>query len=270
MNIPVLASLVHVVTGVCLEGGIPPHERKNLEIFGFNISLGSGTSSPSSFYALSGCTDPTSAVNQGCNSEAVSKYHISMEIWVDLYPLAWQSLQDKYPNVAAKNLGNMGYDGVVSAFIPKPVQKEAYKTEGVALQYFRNWNASWYQPSKYFDSISMISTALIRPCSDPVSNMQDDASMRRHIHFTGDANGTVFNSTSGSYSARCDDGYWWIAPSCRANTSLCVPYVMAGPGWSLEEYMQKATIWNMPFALGVAASWSAYTEFPFIHPKLQI
>eukprot|EP00913_Durusdinium_trenchii_P002421 g2237.t1 len=30
MNIPVLASLVHVVTGVCLEGGIPPHERKNL------------------------------------------------------------------------------------------------------------------------------------------------------------------------------------------------------------------------------------------------
>lgn len=93
----------------------------------------------------------------------VSKYHISMEIWVDLYPLAWQSLQDKYPNVAAKNLGNMGYDGVVSAFIPKPVQKEAYKTEGVALQYFRNWNASWYQPSKYFDSISMISTALIRP-----------------------------------------------------------------------------------------------------------
>ncbi|CAK9055802.1 unnamed protein product, partial [Durusdinium trenchii] len=43
--------------------------------------------------------------------------------------------------------------------------------------------------------------------------------------------------------------------------------MVIGVGWGIEELMHKSTKLNMPMALGVAASWSAYTEFPFLHPK---
>ena len=71
----------------------------------------------------------------------------------------------------------------------------------------------------------------------------------------------------GRSPGRCDDGYWWTAPSCRSNTTECVPWVTGGFGWGIEEYMQKSTIFQIPMAIGVALSWATYTEFPFWHPK---
>ncbi|CAK8999224.1 unnamed protein product [Durusdinium trenchii] len=291
--------VVPLVCGTCLDSGIPPSERKNLEnangdsyplgifvpdwaaswaanvlvativeeIFGYNVSLVKGTGTVSGFYAVSGCVDPTAVGDPGCGSGNVTKHHIVMEAWTAGYPLVWETLQNEYAGVAAKNLGNMGYEGLTSTFIPKPVQQEAYRTQGMALQYFKYWNASWYQPSKYFESISVIPSGLTKLCSDSTSVMTDDATMRRHIVFTGDVDGLVYDSTSDSYSARCDDGHWWLSPSCRSNSTLCVPFITGGVGWGIEELMQKSTKWNMPMALGVAASWSAYTEFPFLHPK---
>ncbi|CAK8998651.1 unnamed protein product [Durusdinium trenchii] len=295
----VISLVVPLVCGTCLDSGIPPSERKNLEnangdsyplgifvpdwaaswaanvlvativeeIFGYNVSLVKGTGTVSGFYAVSGCVDPTAVGDPGCGSGNVTKHHIVMEAWTAGYPLVWETLQNEYAGVAAKNLGNMGYEGLTSTFIPKPVQQEAYRTQGMALQYFKYWNASWYQPSKYFESISVIPSGLTKLCSDSTSVMTDDATMRRHIVFTGDVDGLVYDSTSDSYSARCDDGHWWLSPSCRSNSTLCVPFITGGVGWGIEELMQKSTKWNMPMALGVAASWSAYTEFPFLHPK---
>eukprot|EP00437_Effrenium_voratum_P050856 CAMPEP_0181516476 /NCGR_PEP_ID=MMETSP1110-20121109/64133_1 /TAXON_ID=174948 /ORGANISM="Symbiodinium sp., Strain CCMP421" /LENGTH=42 /DNA_ID= /DNA_START= /DNA_END= /DNA_ORIENTATION= len=40
---------------------------------------------------------------------------------------------------------------------------------------------------------------------------------------TGDADGVVINGSS--YTARCDDGFWWLAPACRTNPHECVPYI---------------------------------------------
>ncbi|CAK9075314.1 unnamed protein product [Durusdinium trenchii] len=295
----VISLLVPLVCGTCLDGGVPPSERKNLEnehgdsypvgifvpdwaaswaanvlvativeeIFGYNVSIVKGTGTVSGYYAVSGCVDPTAVGDPGCGLGNATKHHIVMEAWTNGYPLVWETLQNEYPGVAAKNLGNMGYEGVTSTFVPKRVIGEAEQAEGIALQYFKYWNASWYQPSKYFESISAIPSGLTKLCSDSTSVMTDDATMRRHIVFTGDVDGLVHDSTSDAYSARCDDGHWWLSPSCRSNSTLCVPFITGGVGWGIEELMHKSTKLNMPMALGVAASWSAYTEFPFLHPK---
>ena len=63
------------------------------------------------------------------------------------------------------------------------------------------------------------------------------------------------------YSARCDDGFWWRAPSCR-QTGDCVPWLTGGPGWGLEEFMQKFTVFHMPCAIAVSKSWTDYTQLP--------
>ena len=64
------------------------------------------------------------------------------------------------------------------------------------------------------------------------------------------------------YAGKCFDSWWWASPSCRGDTSRCVPYLTAGTGWQLEEMMQKYTIFNMPVACAVAATWGDYTTLP--------
>eukprot|EP00913_Durusdinium_trenchii_P020046 g18841.t1 len=219
-------------------------------------------------YAILGCADPNAydETTRGCGGPNATRYHVHMECWKDGYPLVWQGIQRDYPSIAPKNLGNMGYDGLASSFLPKPVQEAAYTTEGLALQYYKNWNASWYDPSKYFDSMEMINaSALLAPCTQTV--FQDDPTARRHVQFTGDADGVDFDAATNTYSVKCHGGYYWISPTCRGNTSKCIPWVTGGSGWSIEEMMQKSTIHNIPLALAVARSWREYTGYPFVHPK---
>ena len=106
----------------------------------------------------------------------MSYYHVHFESWYG-YPSDWAFIQKTYGTMAPKSLGNMGYDGFTSIYFPKPVQLQAYSTEGVALQYYRNWNASWYQPWKYFGLISSVDTSKLMPCSASV--MTDDGAMRQ-------------------------------------------------------------------------------------------
>ena len=106
----------------------------------------------------------------------VSYYHVHLESWYG-YPSDWEIIQKTYPSMAPKSLGNMGYNGFASIYLPRPVQAQAYATEGLALQYYRNWNASWNEPSKYFGLISSVDTSNLMPCN--ASHMIDDAAMRQ-------------------------------------------------------------------------------------------
>lgn len=294
-----LSILVPTIVGAtCLSNAIPAGERQHLEnskgqsypigiwipdwaagyaanalvailleeVFGFNTTEAVGSGTPSAFYATSACADPNNLEEPQCGNDQVARYHVSLESWTSYNPALWTTLHEQYPTVASKNLGNMGYEGVVSTFVPTLDIKKAYQSEGLNLLYFRNWNASWYKPYKYFDSLSMINASkVVKLCSDKTNFLSHDSIMQRHVKWTGDADGVLINN--GVYAGRCDDGYWWTAPSCRSNTTECVPWVTGGFGWGIEEYMQKSTIFQIPMAIGVALSWATYTEFPFWHPK---
>eukprot|EP00434_Breviolum_minutum_P042683 symbB.v1.2.038008.t1/scaffold5375.1/size55718/2 len=230
------------------------------EILGYNVhmnfdALGSGQ--VAAYYALTGCRTPNDSNDRGC-MQGATRYHIQMEAWVGGYPQDWTFIQKTYPTMAPKDLGTMGYNGFSTTYFPKPVQQNAYSTAGVALQYYRNWNASWYTPSTYFGSFSSIDTTRLMPCTESI--MSDDQIMRRHVKFTGDVDGVVI--TNDQYAGKCFDSWWWASPSCRGDTSRCVPYLTAGTGWQLEEMMQKYTIFNMPVACAVAATWGDYTTLP--------
>lgn len=133
-----------------------------------------------------------------------------MECWLKSYGLVWNEIQSLYPKSAPVNLGNMGYTGAASEYVPRPVIQQAKQTEGLALQYYANYNASWYDPSKYFDKITSVNAAeFMMPCSESI--MSDAATAARHVSFTGDVDGVV--AQNGAYTAlKCDDGYWWLPP----------------------------------------------------------
>jgi len=280
-----------VLASTCLEDAIPASERWDLvnggetypvgffianwagcfaanvmaaiiteEILGYNVhmnfdALGSGQ--VAAYYAIAGCRTPNDSNDRGC-MQGATRYHIQMEGWLGGYAQDWNFIQTTYPTMGPKDLGSMGYNGFSTIYLPKPAQQNAYSSAGLALQYYRNWNASWYTPSTYFGSISSIDTAKLMPCTKSI--MSDDQITRRHVKFTGDVDGVVI--TNDKYAGKCFDSWWWAAPSCRGDTSRCVAYLTGGTGWGLEEMMQKSTVWNMPIASAVAASWGDYTTLP--------
>ena len=108
------------------------------------------------------------------------------------YPSDWDYIQDTYTDMAPTNLGQHGYNGLSTAYLPRAIQKQAYSTEGLSLDFYRGWNASWHQPSKYFGSISSIATSKLARCNETV--MADDSTMRRYVKMTADVDGIIINN----------------------------------------------------------------------------
>ena len=109
------------------------------------------------------------------------------------YPSDWDYIQNTYDS-APKSLGSMGYHGSAGVYVPTGKQKEAYSTAGLALQYFRDYNASWNQPWNFFASISAVGASLLAPCNKTGGYMASDAMLRRHVSFTGDLDGVIITN----------------------------------------------------------------------------
>ena len=148
---------------------------------------------------------------------------------------------------------------------PAPRQRQAYAAEGLPLEYYEAWDTNWYRPWEYFDTIASVNKSLIMSCSLGFPSGQ----MKLYLDQTGDTQGVAVNVSSGTYSAQCVDDAFWTAPSCRGNHSQCVVMLTGGLGWGVNEMMQKATAFNMPFAVAVSATWTAYTELPLARRRLR-
>jgi len=288
----VLSLLVPTAASTCFEDAVPASDRRNLvnvdgetypvgffignwaagyaanvmaailteEILGYNVHMNFDAPGPGqvdAYFGLTGCRTYNDVSDRGCDQGA-TRYHIQMEGWMGVNTQDWNFIQTTYPTMGPKDLGSMGYDGFSTTFLPKPAQQNAYSTAGLALQFYRNWNASWNAPSTYFASLSSIDSTKLMPCTKSI--MSDDLVMRRHVKFTGDADGVVI--TNDKYAGKCFDSWWWAPPSCRDDTSRCVPHITGGTGWQSEAMMQKTTLFNMPIASAVAASYGDYTTLP--------
>ena len=124
----------------------------------------------------------------------VTYYHVGLESWLG-YPADWEYIQNNFPSMAPKNLGSMGYAGIAGMFIPRHIQRQAYSATGEALQFYRDWNATWNQPGQFFDSISADFSKLAS-CNMSDSVMSNDGVWRRHVTFTGDADGVIIKNDS--------------------------------------------------------------------------
>ena len=143
---------------------------------------GPGPGTLSMFYALLGCKTPGNNSDRGCG-QPVTYNHISLEAWSETYQNEWKLIQSRYVSMAPVDVGSMGYDGTSSVFIRKTVRSHAYYQDGVVLDFYRGWNMSWSQPSRYFADLASINRSLIIPCAETRSTMTE--ANKNYVRITG-------------------------------------------------------------------------------------
>ncbi|CAL1152860.1 unnamed protein product [Cladocopium goreaui] len=152
----------------------------------------------------------------------------------------------------------MGYQGISGQYISHEVIETAYAQEGLTLVFYRSHNASWTNPSRYFDNISAFNTENIKFCNE--TRLMNSKAMEQYARVTGDWDG--IDNSSGTVVGKCFQGHYWFAPVCRANPMTCYPVITAGPGYAYEHFMQRAAVFNMPVVMVVAKLWSDYIALP--------
>ena len=103
------------------------------------------------FLHLQVALHPTNSSDHGCGP-SITYTHINLEVWTDTYREIWDEIQAKYPNMAPKKLRKFRYYGASAMFVPSAVQERAYEAEGSNLDFYRDYNVTWNNPSRYFTS----------------------------------------------------------------------------------------------------------------------
>jgi len=281
-----------IASFVCFNDAVPEEERQNLttgadsyplgiwaptwassrltnaivnilvtEKMGYNTQVGTGPGTTDQFYAMFGCETPTNLDDRGCGSQE-TYYHISAEGWTISYHKLWTDLQENYPLTAPENLGSVGYTGVEGEYVQKEILDSAYLKEGLALDYFRGFDARWHNPVEYFHPITAMNLSAldVLPCAE--TRLSSPGEMEQYVEVTGDLEGVTLNSTSGIYVGRCFYGHFWLPPLCRQNESMCFLHITPAPGYAIEHSMQRATLFHIPMAIAVAKDAAGYAAFP--------
>ena len=240
--------------GTCLPNAVPLEQRKNLrnaegksfplsvllhtwpsalltsavyeiliqEVMGYALTVypRRAALTTEAYYALIGCTDFLStSADKGCTNRTY-EIHMVVDSWWAGFSSAFDVLKATFGSETFPiTQGFMGYSGQSSLYF-RAAEQEAAMEDGVAIKYFKSWNASWYQPTSYFSNITAVSTSQLGRCNS-TGHFNDHSIWSAYLKFSGDLGGIV--NASGQLSARCEDGFWWKGPACRSADETCVP-----------------------------------------------
>lgn len=261
------------VQGTCLPEARPVEERRNLtnsqggslpvgmnhgfneiseivtriagmliqDALGFNVHINPRSGGERALYYLAGCDQPQSRT--GCNG-GPNQYHIA------LIPISEKNWDTKtvFKSKKPEKVGTgIGYEATATLHMTEEVAQHALQEEGLSLQYYSNWNASWWDVSKYFDNFTSIPTSQLLRCDEVW--LGDPTFMATYVRITGDRDGLHPNGTG-----ICPDGHWFLSPACRANPSKCVPAMSreSFSGVDMQQILQKSAAFDMPLAIARA------------------
>ena len=224
------------------------------EIMGVRVTFDSRiTPYETGLFVTAGCEE--NGAEWQCSEQSPSTTHV---FWgATLFGATGQQALDKVQRTRVGGtldvLGSVGYGEGEYYQVPGTVIQKALQEDGLALDYFRSYHERHKEVLlRHFSKISEVNTSDLFPCSD--WSIWDQAPMLAYKAVTGDTAGVRENA--GSVLPRCEEsGMWWLAPTCRGNASECIPAIVCeswGFAWYVEELMQKATIWEMPLAIGSA------------------
>ena len=114
------------------------------ETLGYHVVIGpAGTSSDKGIHALAGCPngeDCSDGFLQQGSQPVSSRWHLVFETWTSAES-ALRTWEDKVPERVPERLGTMGYAGSSGHFVQQAVFIAALNTEGLSLDWYRNFNA---------------------------------------------------------------------------------------------------------------------------------
>eukprot|EP00439_Symbiodinium_sp_Y106_P056578 s251_g7.t4 len=194
-----------------------------------------GSVGDTALFILAGCEQPFEKA--GCNGGPI-RTHILLQ--PSVYEISQYNLGPRPPEAVGIGLG---YETISGVHISAAVAEDALQDSGLPLAFYQNWNASWFDPAKYFDSYASIPKSSLFPCNETVFG--NKKLMADYVRISGDHEGLHPDGTG-----VCPDDYWFLAPSCRANSSRCVPTLggNAPGGRDVLQMLQKSAAFDMPLA----------------------
>lgn len=284
------AALLPGVEGSCLPNAIPEDRRQDImvkgtmmplgiwehgwesaamvayitkilseEMLGLKTKMTAGTISPENgIIAVAMCANPMDGLDPQCDTPVSSPTeHLALEWWPDGSKYTIQWFQDNWPEIAPTQLGEIGYVGVQGMRLHEATVIDSVAATGQNLQWYCNYNSSWFTPSPYFEQTTTIPDAKLNNCSNLVGLCGGEYARMAADYDDAVGNGG-FELRSGQTCAACSDDKWWRSPSCRASPSTCIPLVTAGSGWLINEFIEKVLAYNMPVAVATTLTWEDY------------
>ena len=197
------------------------------EVLGYEVFVdASGTGNiQDAFYALAGCEQPENKTNQSCTGKS-THHHVAMGLHVgnNITRLHYERVQRLRMGGMLEDLGSVGFvsqSGLqISSFT---MQKALESKTPLFLDDFRNYDARYHRPQRFFLRPQQIDETLLIPCDQ-----------------------WVFDPTESVVLAAVDSalncsGNWWLAPSCQSGD--CIACITPSNGNKViygAEIMQKA------------------------------
>eukprot|EP00438_Fugacium_kawagutii_P023727 Skav228054 [mRNA] locus=scaffold1188:261531:273422:+ [translate_table: standard] len=218
------------------------------EKLGFHVAnLGGHSSSTPVVYKLGGCLTWTPE-DIGRDCVHPRRFHFAFESWQGastFIPPLLAELGDRAP----VNLGTLGYAGSSGMYVLGGAVEAALADSGLSLRYYANYNADWFQPSKYTATVADVNMSRLGTCDDGVSKTYRFFAPE-YLEATGDTEGIYVDESGIKF--KCWKEKWWLPPACRDLPANCSTLITHWPGWGMGLLTQWVSFHNMPIAIGIA------------------
>ena len=188
---------------------------------------------------VSGCMQ-TSDCSCQPNNIADPKVHVTLETWAGGITQASCLPADVRPSLVSV----LNYPGDDSYFLWGEIIEAAWNSsQRLSLDYYRSYDASVFEPHVFFDTwqkmLELLPSEVIIRCSE----MTDPESENY-------ANTTQYTLVTNDAEIMCYNDQVWFSPSCRDNTTKCVPIMVQ---YFFDGLMQLSYFLNLPLAIVMVA-----------------
>jgi len=230
------------------------------EKLGYNyVNWGAVGNVQQAYFLLGSCQNPpgNSMEERQCGLEGfVTKHHVVMEVWGSSGSAFVAEFTNWNPALAPAQATHYSYVGAEYMFAFGP-QIDQAREDGVALTFYKSWNATWLDPTPYFSKLTDFEVGVnIANCST-LAKTTDPTLAAAFIAVTGYADAVVDNKI------QCWNDSFVLGPACRNpdRPELCIPYLTFN-GWLEPSGLQKIFSYNTAIAYGEAISWGTYVNNP--------
>eukprot|EP00434_Breviolum_minutum_P012081 symbB.v1.2.010652.t1/scaffold698.1/size172485/1 len=158
------------------------------EKLGFNVHMDIGAASELIIGKLAGCSHEGFAITGDCGPPR--RFHVAFEDWITGSEWQKKALVDAEPYGVPVNLGSPGYAGKSGMAVLNGGWRAALADSGLALNFYRSYDASWFDPSKYTADVQMVDLARLKTCENS-AELGYPGLAEVYVRATGDLEGVV-------------------------------------------------------------------------------
>ncbi len=174
--------------------------------------------------------------------------HVTLETWAGGITTASCLSADIRPSMVSV----LKYPGDDAYFLWSEIVESGWNSsQKLSLDYYRSYDADLFEPHVFFDTwqkiLELLPSEVIIRCSDMTPGSENARNTEQYTALSNDPD------------VECYNDQVWFSPSCRKNTTKCVPIMIQ---YFFDGLMQLAYFLNLPLAIVMVAKGAGnYDEY---------